>query len=129
MAGHDRLGKAHWRKSTRSDSNSGCVSIALVDNVGFIRDTKDVTQSTLALSRRTLKNFLLATRRGAYDLPGQALDRDGVDVTVGSDALAGGDGTGMVVTENSTIAGQRIGESDLRLGFISGSTHIERVVE
>lgn len=127
MVIHGELGKARWRKSTWSEGGQGggCVSIALVGDVGIVRDSKDIDGPTIALSRKALGAFILATKAGEHDPETSILDRDGEDVTVRSDTLTRGDGASVIVTEDTPITGERIGESRLRLGILSSGSHIE----
>jgi hypothetical protein len=126
MVIHDELGKIQWRKSTWSDSTQGgCVSIALVGNVIAVRDSKDVNGPVITLSRKALQAFILATKAGVHDPATSTLDRDGEDVAVRSDTLAGGDGSRVIVTQDPTITCQGIGEPRLRLGILSSGPHVE----
>lgn len=69
MVIHGELGKARWRKSTWSDNNSGCVSIAVIGNMGIVRDSKDVNGPAITLSRKALRAFILATKVGEIPRP------------------------------------------------------------
>jgi hypothetical protein len=68
MVSRGELSMAKWRKSSRSDSASGCVAIAAVGNVVAVRDSKDPDALTITLSRLKLRSFILATKAGKYDL-------------------------------------------------------------
>jgi hypothetical protein len=70
VARPDPLADATWRKATASDANSGCVEVAfLPDGRVGLRDSKDRSGPSLAITGCQWARFLAYTKRGAFDLP------------------------------------------------------------
>jgi hypothetical protein len=68
MVDQEGLNNALWRKSKRSDPpNSGCISIALVDSCGAIRDSKDPEGPMIIMDRVRFRNFLRGIKQGKFD--------------------------------------------------------------
>ncbi|PKW14119.1 DUF397 domain-containing protein [Saccharopolyspora spinosa] len=53
---------AHWRKSTRSASQSNCVEVGAGTDVVGVRDTKDRDGGTLAFQSQAWASFLAAVK-------------------------------------------------------------------
>ncbi|MGI8335622.1 DUF397 domain-containing protein [Actinomadura scrupuli] len=69
MISHGEPGESPWRKSSKSDNNpAGCVSLALIGGSIFIRDSKDADNKMIELSRSVLRDFIVATKAGNFDL-------------------------------------------------------------
>lgn len=69
MIGNGDLGNARWRKSTKSENSGGnCVSIALIGNLGAIRNTNTPDGGVVIVPRRELEAFIRAAKTGEYDL-------------------------------------------------------------
>ena len=61
--------KAVWRKSTRSNGNSGnCVEIAMVNDVVGLRDSKDPQGPVLVSSPSEWAGFVGGLKDGQFDL-------------------------------------------------------------
>lgn len=60
---------SHWRKSTRSNAGGNCVEVGFADNGAAtgIRDTKDRSYGTLAVSAGTWSAFLSTVKSGQLD--------------------------------------------------------------
>lgn len=68
MVSRGELGRARWRKSTRSESAASCVSVALVGKLALIRDTKNPNAEMIALSKKELRDFIYAAKAGKFNL-------------------------------------------------------------
>ncbi|MES9538637.1 DUF397 domain-containing protein [Spirillospora sp. NPDC049024] len=68
MGGQGDWDKASWRKSKRSGSDTGCVSLAASASYGAIRDTKEPQRTTIVLPKAVLRGMLDEIKRGAFDL-------------------------------------------------------------
>lgn len=63
----DLLRGAVWKKSSRSGGNGGqCVELAVTDEHGGVRDSKNPEGGALLISRTQLNEFLTAVRHGAF---------------------------------------------------------------
>jgi hypothetical protein len=72
----DELARAPWRKSSRSNSASGCVEVAhLTDYVG-VRDSKDPHGPVQLYTPRQWTRLIAGVRTGAFGCePGNFLHR------------------------------------------------------
>jgi len=52
------LHNAHWRKSSRSTSQSNCVEVAVTDDTTGLRDTKQREAGALAVDVHAWRSFL-----------------------------------------------------------------------
>jgi hypothetical protein len=68
MISHGELGLVAWRKSTRSDSDSGCVSIAVIRGFAAIRDSKDPRWRAIVLGLADCRDLVQAIKDGQYDV-------------------------------------------------------------
>ena len=67
MVSQEDLDNASWRKSSRSDTASGCVSMAPVDAYRAVRDSKDPHGPVLVFSTLELRVFLHRIKEGYFD--------------------------------------------------------------
>ncbi|MGH3669523.1 MAG: DUF397 domain-containing protein [Pseudonocardiaceae bacterium] len=58
---------ARWLKSSRSSDNANCVEVAFAGPVVALRDSKDPTDSVLALPPHAWTTFTTAVRDGQFD--------------------------------------------------------------
>jgi hypothetical protein len=68
MGGQGDWDRASWRKSRRSDTQTGCVSLAASASCGAIRDTKNPRRTTIVLPKAVLRAMLAEIKDGAFDL-------------------------------------------------------------
>jgi hypothetical protein len=68
MGGQGDWDKASWRKSNRSGTDGGCVSLAASDACIAVRDTKDPGRTTILLPRAVLGSMLEEIKKGTFDL-------------------------------------------------------------
>lgn len=68
MVGQGEWNEASWRKSTRSGSDGGCVSVATVGSHGAVRDSKDPEPTTIVVPKAALRRLLQEIKRGEFDL-------------------------------------------------------------
>jgi hypothetical protein len=68
MAGSTEFDNAPWRKSRRSGSDSGCVSMAPYRAWVAIRDSKDPHRRTIVLPRAETRELFDGIKAGLFDL-------------------------------------------------------------
>jgi hypothetical protein len=67
MVSQEELDNASWRKSSRSDSSGGCVSMAAMGPYCAIRDSKDASGPMIIFSKASLCTFFRAIKEGNFD--------------------------------------------------------------
>lgn len=60
--------RAQWRKSSHSGGNGGCVSVARIDGVTAVRDSKDPDGPKLVFEPRKMRDLLDDVKAGKYEL-------------------------------------------------------------
>ncbi|MFI0408248.1 DUF397 domain-containing protein [Actinomadura sp. 3N508] len=68
MGGQGDWDKASWRKSRRSGTDGGCVSLATSASRGAVRDSKNPCRTTIVLPKAVLRRMLEEIKSGAFDL-------------------------------------------------------------
>ncbi|MEV5543231.1 DUF397 domain-containing protein [Saccharopolyspora shandongensis] len=59
---------SNWRKSSRSQQQTGCVEVGRTAEGAAVRDTKNREAGTLAFTRGQWSSFIADLKTGSFDL-------------------------------------------------------------